>query len=422
MKINIQKTSIGFNGSYQAPIGVINFELTKLNQYDVHLIGLLKINGILSNGTKMRIYLGQFTLTSPEARNKTISHILNTIKETPFQMIDWHGLIERISSDIYAMYYSPKEAKPLRRLETNSISYLMYPLLPKSVPTLLYAPGGTGKSLAALYIATLIHNGLNFWGHSNGEKTNTLYIDWEMDEELMSQRFSQIVFENIEQNLEPPFYYQAEHNIIDEIEDILINIENNNIGFVVIDSAGMALNGDINDAKSVIQFFSHIRRITNLGITVLIISHVSKSNKEKDDGSLPVGSIFFENLARMTWELKSVSIDDYQTQIILYNRKSNFGRHLPLALNIIWQDGLVFISPIDPEKIKDKIGSTQADFVLTLLKSYGKLTVSELLTKTEIPKQSLWVILNKLKNQGYIKNTNRGEWEYVMKEEEVNSQ
>jgi len=413
MNLTISQTPIGFSAMFNVPEGMVYIDLSKVREHETYLVGILKITAVIQNN-RYRIFLGYFNTTSSQSRNATAKHIKSVVANSLLSNIQWEGVLEKFATEVYNLYYSPKKAQMLQKREFTANKYLLYPLIPQSVPTLFYAPGGAGKSLLALYLTLLVHNGFDLYG-SKTTPANALYVDWEMDFELMSDRFSQIISEDVQDvELKPPFYYQAQHALRDELEDILTNVEENNIKFIILDSAAMAISGDIVDAAAVIDFFQNIRKITSLGISVAIITHISKAHKEKDDGVMPVGSVFFENLARMTWEVKAIFMPNNLNvmQICLYNRKSNFGYHEPIGFQVTWESGNAFIKRVELDD-NVKTGNSLQDMILSLLKDRQSLSISELAELTGVSKNSLSVTLNRLSQKGWVRNSARGEWEII---------
>lgn len=390
--------------------GTIVLQAKKITPDDEDLSAYLTIR-LQSNSSFVHVFSGKIRLTSPRSRKTVANYIEEVVKNTPLQEFEWAKIIERFAVEVCNKTNEPIFAAPLDVLESvPPVEYLLFPLLPKRVPSLIYAPGGAGKSILALYFAILVQSGYDL-RHNPTAPANCLYIDWELDRFLMNTRFNQIVIEDIEEK-KPPFYLRASRPLSDEVDNILENIAKYNITFVVIDSAALAMGGDIIDASSVINFFREVRKLNEAGATVLIISHVSKAHKERGDGALPVGSIFFENLARNTWELKFWRIHETQRFVYaLYNRKSNFGLHEPIAVSIEWKDGLAFISR-DADLSDARTGNTVSDMILELLQE-GDFTVAELAKQIGVPNQSVSSILNRLKREGYIERKGEGKWGLV---------
>lgn len=412
----ISRTALGFEGIEELETGgQLHLSLFRLHEKDSHLVGLLKVRAIL-DGTAYHIYLGSINITSSQSRRQLSNHIKSLTKGSTLEDVDWDILIENLSAEIYKLYFEPKRPERLTIYEDlPSVEYTMYPLIPKGVPVLVFAPGGVGKSIIALYVCTLYETGYNLWHRPEPHEGSALYVDWELDKALTSKRFSQIVLEGVESK-NAPLYMQATHPIREEIENILIAIEEHNVKLIVIDSVAPAIGGDINEASSVIEFFEHIRKITAMGVSILILSHVSKADKQREDGATPVGSVFFENLSRMTWELKVWRSPATEGVYLyaLYNRKSNFGYHKPHAIKIAWEEGAAIISPLSMDELK-QLGQTgsQKDLILSLLYEYKQMSVEDIAKALGTSKNVIWKVLSQMKAEGLVDSLERGVWTVV---------
>jgi len=406
----VTKTPKGFEAVVNSAFGTVILQASKITEGDEDLNALLSIRLLQATST-IHIFSGKINLSSARSRKTTANYVRDIVAGTPLQEFEWAQVIERFAVEVYRKVNEPILAAHLDILENvPTIEYLLYPLLPKRVPSLIYAAGGAGKSILALYFATLIQSGYDLNYHPT-QPANVLYIDWELDKQIMNTRFNQLVIEGIEEK-RPPLYLQALRPLSEEVDNILENIARHDIELVIIDSAALAIGGDIIDAGAVINFFRQIRKINEAGATVLIISHVSKAHKEREDGALPVGSIFFENLARNTWELKFWRVHETSRFVYaLYNRKSNFGLHDPIAVSIEWKDGLAFVSPT-ADLSSAPTGNTISDMILELLQE-GDYTVAELAKHIGVPNQTISSVLNRLKREGYIERRGEGKWGLV---------
>ena len=72
-------------------------------------------------------------------------------------------------------------------------------------------------------------------------------------------------------------------------------------------------------------------------VTRIVIAHVTKAAAEGLTRSKPFGSIFIENLARSTWEVRA-SDEDTESDLVmaLYHQKVNSGRRLRRPLVYRW--------------------------------------------------------------------------------------
>lgn len=402
------RTPFGYTATLEIECGTLDINITKINESKDEISAFLRIT-LFSAGRKIGLFMGKFNFMSSRTR-KELSNYLGRLN--PLKQDSWQEIIERLSQEFIEQYYEIEPAVRIKPVEETHTEFLLYPIAPKGHPTLLYAPGGSGKSFLAMYISLLVKNGHGI----NGEvitPAEVLYCDWEMDINETQRRFTMLA-SNFEENITYPLYRRCVHPLQDELEGIMNDVSQNDVKLVVIDSAAPALGGDINNAEKVIQFFNCVRQIITLDTTVIILSHVSKEHKEKDE-PMPVGSIFFENLSRMTWELKITYKDDGYN-ITLINRKTNFGKMPPVGVEISFLDGCAFVSTTPPEDTTTQ--GAQVDVVKNTIKYNKEIDIKTLAQVTGLSKDRLWNILTKLKNEGVVTNTGQGTWVYVAKEGE----
>ena len=416
--ITVNKTPLGFIVTYHLDDGaVITFNFKNLHEEKDGLRSLLEVRvstPVLPEDEELVPYLGNVNLLAPQSRRNLAKYIQNTSKL--IKDYNWTGIVEKVfQSVIEAM--KPEEPVRIEPVENVEPEYLFYPILPKGHPTLIYAPGGSGKSFLAMYLSLLIENGTSIDVNHDVEPTETLYLDWEVDLNEARRRFTMLAGNLDFGNIKFPLYKRCVFPLKKELESILSAIAKYDVGFVVIDSAGHAVGGNINEASKVIEFANCVRQITSLGVTVLIISHVSKEErKHNDEEWTPIGSSYFENFARLNWELRYERHKDH-IDFGLFPGKRNFGDVPPVGLRVSFEDGYAFFSKIDPHSVITSTEKTQAETVLAILMRSNGMDVTTLSKASGITKESLWPLLTKLKKKKLVINE-EGIWRYNFNAEE----
>lgn len=410
--MQVQKISVGYWAEHVENGVLLQFEFSRINEKDQQIVGFLKIKATI-HGETYTLYTGNFNVTSPDSRKRTARYVEKLSESGGLALVSsmaWDVILEAFARGVISAHFEPKRAVKLRILEhIPELKFLLYPLIPEETPVLIYAPGGGGKSLLSLYIGMLVQNGYDFHGNRI-EAHNVLFCDWELNEKQTEMRFNQIVPPEHIEKREAPHYLQCSLVLRDELPNIVYNVKEYDVKLVILDSAAMATGGDLIDASSVVNFFQNIRKIIELGTSVLIITHVNKAQREKNDISLPVGSVFFENLARLTWELRfQKDPKNHHTVFSLYNRKSNFRQFDPIAFKIVWQDGMAIFEPADPEQLSST-PNTNEDIILATLRISGEMSTKDLVEETAIPKEQLSVYLHRLKEKGLVTQPCRGRW------------
>ena len=135
--------------------------------------------------------------------------------------------------------------------------------------------------------------------------------------------------------------------------------------FVVVDSAAVACGGaDSLKPEAPGQYFPALRY---LGRPSLTLAHVTKG----DDLRYPFGSVFWHNLARVTWSAEKVGAQGHQ--VILSHRKGNNHAHQGKQLvTITWWEGL-------PADVREETYNVKlAVLIKAVLQAEGPSTVAQI--------------------------------------------
>ena len=203
----------------------------------------------------------------------------------------------------------------------DTLQYHVDPFLIRNQHNLLYGDGGLGKSWFALYLASLVSKGTPH-GKLYPEHSNVLYLDYEVDQQDMTNRFHALC-EGLGVQA-PDLHYRKQFVSVakdeDRIRDIVAELD---IGFVIIDSAAAACGGEPENASIAAQYWNSL---SSLGCTTLTIAHVSKAEAHERGTSTPYGSVFWRNYARNAWEIKKNNTSNkLETHFGLTQTKINSG-------------------------------------------------------------------------------------------------
>jgi hypothetical protein len=210
--------------------------------------------------------------------------------------------------------------------------YLLKDLVLAAYVTLLYGDGGVAKSLLALALAVAVAGDSEEWLGHEVESCPVLYVDFELDTEEQARRVHQLCRgQGIDTPPEGLLYMSAlGHPAREAFASALAACKNHSIGLMVVDSLGLALQGDAEAARDVIGFFQKsIEPFRTEGIAVLIIDHQSRLQAGQSYQSKGAfGSVFKTNLARSVIQVEATERGDGTLKVILRQKKHNFG---PLA-------------------------------------------------------------------------------------------
>jgi hypothetical protein len=299
--------------------------------------GVKTVDGVL--------HQARFNFSSATTRS-SLAKILKSRTESveEFKEFDWGDALEHLCQYVLR---DERMGEPLvvmnGKMPKRRTKYDIKPVVPHGVTTILYGPGGIGKSAIALTLALSIALGVEIIpGLDPVVMGPTLYLDYETDSYVVRERVEFIANGHDFSAPKNLFYRRCYRPIADDVDELSRIIAENGISFVVIDSCGPAMGssseyGDANEGT--LKLFTAIRK---MNCSTLLVDHVSKSemkNRQGDVvGMLPYGSVYKINLSRAAYELVNVTADtDADIQIRLINTKANDSRlQQPIDIAIDW--------------------------------------------------------------------------------------
>lgn len=365
-----------------------------------------------TRSTDGHIHQARFNLSSTNARN-TLGRALESRASLPD--LDWADLLE----DFCRRVMGAEEAgAPVimvgSRPRLTSKPYRLDPIVPLGDPVILYGEGGTGKSTLAAALAVSIQTGVVVVEGFIPRKANVLYLDWESGPDAINERVA-LVAAGVHLPAPVQIRYRAmARPLPDQAEDLAAIIQREDIGFLIVDSVGLASGiGDGGDAaETAWRLFSAFRV---LHTTVLAVDHIAKSNAdEQARASRPYGSIYKTNLARATFELRRHE-SPTGSVLGLYNTKYNDRARLgPMAIGVHHDEASITYQRLDdlPEELTKPLG--WADRIAGVL-AFQALTTKEL---ADLIGATEAVVRQTMSRNGkrFTKQPTSGKWEVVGRE------
>jgi len=157
--------------------------------------------------------------------------------------------------------------------------WLIEPIIPKNQLVVIYAPGGTGKSLLALYISAALATGREIFGIQH-QSLNVLYMDYEMQQAQLYERLVAMGY-NKDTDLShlhyaslPPIGSLDKPEGAKQICDLARQVQ---ADLVIIDTFSRAVEGAENDADTVRNFYRWTAlNLKQEGRSLLRIDHAGK--------------------------------------------------------------------------------------------------------------------------------------------------
>jgi KaiC/GvpD/RAD55 family RecA-like ATPase len=320
----------------------------------------------------------RFNLSSQSGKDTFIRGLKRRESE-----IDWDEIIEQLCVSIIKDSQIGHPAVPITgTTEVSELaSWFVTPIIEREQVSVIFGPGGSGKSFLALLLAILVASGRSHAGFTITEPAPVLYLDWEATEYDLEARASMIrkglgLF-HPETNI---LYKKMSRSLVDDIEEIKRLVREQNTSLLIIDSVGAASMGGQNEDKVILPMFNLLREIK--GIQKLFIDHTNKQ-----DGSL-YGSIFKQNEARHLWEIKKDQRagEKQLTFAMLHRKFNNSGKMPDIAITIDFNTPgqVVFSKPAIADTSLEEFLPV-ADRIVNMLR-HGAATpvqIAEELEKTE---------------------------------------
>lgn len=271
--------------------------------------------------TPTHVYRGQVNITDPDRKLRLANVLLNKVKT-----INWATLLEVVCEKVLADWRWGNPTINLRTMDPPAPGFhLVKPLLPFGESSVLFAAGGSGKSLLGLALAAIVSANARLpCGLSPSVQQRAMYLDWETSEAEQWTRLRAIA-----QGLEvptPDVYYRGLYRpFAGEAKRIAQEVKRYNIGFLVIDSLAAAVGANPNEPEPNIAFFNALRGL-GTDVTKLVIAHTSKASAQADSGrGTPFGSAFIEYYARSVWEIRRSEGEGDDITVGLFHTKVNRG-------------------------------------------------------------------------------------------------
>ena len=158
--------------------------------------------------------------------------------------------------------------------------WLVDQVLPAGRSVALFAPGGTGKSLLALWLAAALATGREVFGATR-DPVDVLYLDYEMTESDLQERLVDMGYgpdddlSHLHYALLPALSPLDTEAGGTEVAALAAKVE---ARLVVVDTFGRAVHGDENEAETIRRWERHTgRHLKRAGIAFVRVDHAGKN-------------------------------------------------------------------------------------------------------------------------------------------------
>lgn len=243
--------------------------------------------------------------------------------------IAWGTALEQVCLMAVDRYRTGDPVIDLREVDlTQATRWRIRPYVEDMAATILFADGGTGKSLFGLALATTQASGKPVLGELIGEPGPVMYLDWESDESTHAERLAAICKGAGIKDAPAIYYRRMVASLKESAPLVRKDIARLKIKLVIVDSLGAAKGSEPEGADASLGLFTAAR---SFGVPWIGIDHISKAqNGQVTAGrARPYGSAYTHNLARLTWSLEQA--DEQEPEgfaVALTNHKRNNGKLL----------------------------------------------------------------------------------------------
>ncbi len=155
-------------------------------------------------------------------------------------------------------------------------------LIPKGGLVVLSAPPAHHKTWLALYFAIQVAQGDLVFDRFKTKQCNVLFVEEDTGEFLIIQRLRKLSPSNKNASIQFLIRKGIKLENRQTMEKLMELIKDENIGFVIFDSLIQLHDQDENVNKDMVRVFEPLKRITDTGVSVLVLHHHRKESGNED--------------------------------------------------------------------------------------------------------------------------------------------
>jgi len=292
--------------------------------------------------------------------------------------------------------------------------FLIEKIGPKAYPITAFGAGGVAKSFAMLAagVAIASASGVDDWlGLRVLEHGHVLYLDFELDADEQHRRVRDLCA-GMGIMIPKRLAYLSGVGITPEtaFRKAVSFVNEYKAKAVIIDSMGLAMQGDMDKSKEVLAFHARcINPLRRAGATPFIVDHEGKIQVgEKHKDKAPHGSAFKAWAARsvLQFQFEEYREQDSELDIRVRQTKANFGPRIePIGVRFTFEEKKVSIGGYDlpDEELLEEESKPVKERIRAALKLEGA-TIKQLVQITGASEGTIRNKLVELRNEGSIED------------------
>jgi AAA domain/NrS-1 polymerase HBD domain len=292
--------------------------------------------------------------------------------------------------------------------------FLIEKIGPKGYPITAFGAGGVAKSFAMLAagVAVASASGVDDWlGLRVLEHGHVLYLDFELDADEQHRRVRDLCA-GMGIMIPKRLAYLSGVGITPDVafRKAVSFVDEYKAKAVIIDSMGLAMQGDMDKSKEVLAFHARcINPLRRAGATPFIVDHEGKIQVgEKHKDKAPHGSAFKAWAARsvLQFQFEEYREQDSELDIRVRQTKANFGPRIePIGVRFTFEEKKVSIGGYDlpDEELLEEESKPVKERIRAALKLEGG-TIKQLVQITGASEGTIRNKLVELRNEGSIED------------------
>jgi archaellum biogenesis ATPase FlaH len=269
---------------------------------------------------------------------------------------------------------NPKSLQHLLEVSFPPQRWLIEGLVPLGGITLLSGAPESYKTWVMLDMAASVANGKLLFKKYPTTRTKVLLIDEESGDRILQERFKLL-----DTNDRSPIYISSmkdTHFTEEYVNELKKWCLKEDIGFIVIDSLSRIHRGDENTAKDISALFSHIKKLSNAGISIVILHHNRKSmpgfNNTANDirGSSDILASVDCAIALSTTKTGFVNITQVKNRIALKVR--------PFSIKLSNDNDYLHFEFVSESKSKDDIRSDRKQAITSYIETHPSVNQTQI--------------------------------------------
>jgi len=337
-------------------------------------------------------------------------------------MWPWDEFYEAVTHRTVDAHRKPTPPVKLTPMEDDgtTASFLIEPFLLSKGVSLLFGPGGTGKSMIGLAFAIATVTGRTVMGHKPSAMGPVLFVDYEDTQAVHQLRLKALLSgmglteEDMKHKI---MYLKPKASVAKMRRDLHAHMRDITPVLVIVDSVGLGRGGDAMGSEETIRFF---QTLNGLDCAVLGIDHMTKDDTRSGKMLTPYGSVYTVNSVRLAWAIKRI---EASTDVISYlnmvqTKRNNVAAHDAVGIEMQFhneqrgfgEDGDIF----QPVLTKVTLGTKDAfhmtddegtliDRACDWLDINGKHVINEIADGLDVSPASLGVVLRRHENERVVR-------------------